>query len=121
MAAVSISFSAVDGRGDGVRRPLSYRDLGNGVREAYGQVTISGTYTSTKVPISASDFSLATLDRVFPFTCYGEGVAGTGTYLTPYYNPSTGSIILTEDGAEVAATFDTDGFVFDVIVRGQKQ
>jgi len=111
MASVSIAFS---------------EDLNSGrqrigrVHEVIGEVTITGTYVSTKVPITAADFGLGSIESLQPDIVYGEGVTGTGTYLGAYYDETNDYIELVDnDGAEVAADYDCDGFIFPITVRGR--
>lgn len=111
MAATSISFSEYT---NGGRQRVGDQHV------VQGEVTLSGTYTSTKVPVTAGDFGLGVIESLEPSVVYGEGVTGTGTYLTAYYDDDNDYIELVDnDGAEVAATYDSDGFVFYVTVKGR--
>lgn len=111
MASVSISF-AEDTNG-------ARYQVGD-VEVRRGTVTIAGTYTSTKVPVTAADFGLGVIEDIVLDTVKVDGSVQTiGTYLEPFYVPASNYIILTEDGREVAATFDTDGGTFRARVYGR--
>lgn len=111
MASVSISFSK--DTNSGLQR------IGK-VHETRGTVTITGTYVSTKVPVTAADFGFGTIEGIDAGPVYGEGVTGTGTYLGAYYDSTNSYIeLIDNDGAEVAANYDCDAFTFPARVRGR--
>ena len=110
MASVSITFSPDDPGGhDRVGRQVIKR----------GTVTMSGTYTSTKVPVTAGDFGLTDIDQLYVTGAVTANDEATATYLQAVYVPASDYIILEEDGREVAATFDTNAGSFHVEVRGR--
>ena len=113
MASVTVSFNAV---------PSGENYDDEGYNAVYGVATISGTYTSTKVPLTASTFGFDRLDYVEPGTVYGSG-----TFLIPYWDSDNDRILLGANVTgtalsqieEVAATTDVDGFTFNVRARGK--
>ena len=111
MAATTISFSEYT---NGGRQRVGRQHV------VQGEVTLSGTYTSTKVPITAADFGLGVIESIEPSVVYGEGVTGTGTYLSAYYDDTNSYIeLVDEDAAEVASAYDSDSFAFYVTVKGR--
>jgi len=115
MAAVSVTFT---GRTVGGGNVPNVRTV-EGVKEAYGSLALTGTYTSTKIPVTASDFGFDELYDVDPAPAFGEGVTGTGTFMFAHYDHANGYIRVgyTTTGTTVEAAADTNMAPFSIPVR----